>query len=196
MAEERAHTPGPAPLLHPLLHVVLHEPEIPNNTGNIGRTCVALGAALHLIHPMGFDISEKACRRAGLDYWPRLSVSEHTDWARYKDRTNGAARSAPARWCLTTKADRSVFDAAIEPGDHLVFGKESRGLPRSILAEDHDRCVSLPMVPGERSLNLSTAVCAVVYCAVRRFVAEGHASLDDAGRLVTPTRAHADDIRT
>lgn len=180
----------------PLLHVVLHEPEIPNNTGNIGRTCVALGAALHLIHPMGFDISEKACRRAGLDYWPRLSVSEHESWGGYKDQTNRGASRTPVRWYLTTKADRSVFDASIEPGDHLVFGKESRGLPRSILDEDRDRCMSLPMVPGERSLNLSTAVCAVVYCAVRRFVAQGHAHLDDSGRLVAPPRAHAEDIRT
>jgi len=170
----------------PLLEVVLHEPEIPNNTGNIGRTCVALGASLHLIHPMGFDISEKACRRAGLDYWPRLAVTEHESWVKYKQHTNATDNKSPspARWMLTTKADRSVFDAEFAPGDHLVFGKEGRGLPRSILDEDRDRCVCLPMVPGERSLNLSTAVCAVLYCAIQRFVQDGHATLDADGRLI------------
>lgn len=169
----------------PLLHVVLHEPEIPNNTGNIGRTCVALGSSLHLIKPMGFEISEKACRRAGLDYWPRLDVQEHESWVKYKQSTNTKSdrSSQPRRWFLTTKATCSVFDADIEPGDHIVFGKESRGLPGSILDEDRARCVSLPMMPGERSLNLSTAVCAVMYCAVRRFATSGLVAVDAAGRL-------------
>ena len=175
----------------PLLEVVLHEPEIPNNMGNIGRTCVALGSSLHLIHPLGFDVSEKACRRAGLDYWPRLAVTEHESWVRYKQHTNAQAGppSKPTRWMLTTKADRSVFDAEFAPGDHLVFGKEGKGLPRSILDEDPARCVSLPMMPGERSLNLSTAVCAVLYCAVRRFVQEGHATLGKDGRLIAGVSA-------
>lgn len=181
----------------PLLHVVLHEPEIPNNTGAIGRTCVALGSALHLIHPMGFDVSEKACRRAGLDYWPRLRVREHASWVAYKqsERRDPALgekssvhsdASQPTRWFLTTKASCSVFDADIGPGDHLVFGKESRGLPGSILDEDRSRCVSLPMVAGERSLNLSTAVCAVMYCAVRRFADRGVVGVSPDGRLGPP----------
>ncbi len=182
--------------VEPLLHVVLHEPEIPNNTGNIGRTCVALGSALHLIHPMGFDVGEKACRRAGLDYWPRLRVQEHADWVRYKQSTiiDGstpeAAPRAPRRWFLTTKASCSVFDADIEPGDHLVFGKESRGLPASIRDEDPACCVSLPMVAGERSLNLSTAVCAVMYGALRRFADQGAVRIDPEGRLARGVVRH------
>jgi tRNA (cytidine/uridine-2'-O-)-methyltransferase len=186
----------------PLLHVVLHEPEIPNNTGNIGRTCVALGSALHLIHPMGFDISEKACRRAGLDYWPRLTVHEHASWIAYKqsasmtnpgDRDQPGSASRPIRrWCLTTKATCSVFDADIEPGDHLVFGKESKGLPLSIREEDPDRCVSLPMVAGERSLNLSTAVCAVMYGALHRFAGAGAVRIDTNGRLAAGRIAEHD----
>jgi len=169
----------------PLLHVVLHEPEIPNNTGNIGRTCVALGSALHLIHPLGFDLSEKACRRAGLDYWPRLSVHEHASWPQYKQTSikEGDSPCAPKRWCLTTKATCSVFDADIDIGDHLVFGKESKGLPRSILDEDRERCVCLPMVEGERSLNLSTAVAAVMYGAVHGLASRGLVRISAEGRL-------------
>lgn len=190
---------GPWDGRSPLLHVVLHEPEIPNNTGNIGRTCVALASALHLIHPIGFDLSEKACRRAGLDYWPRLSVREHASWSAYKQSTIEpiSAETSPARppvrWMLSTRATCSVFDADIEPGDHLVFGKESRGLPASILDEDRDRCVCLPMVADERSLNLSTAVAAVMYCALQRLVELDRVRLGDAGRLrgtATPTGAH------
>ncbi|MEM1330701.1 MAG: tRNA (cytidine(34)-2'-O)-methyltransferase [Planctomycetota bacterium] len=157
--------------------IVLHEPEIPNNTGNIGRTCVALGAPLHLIHPLGFELTEKACRRAGLDYWPRLDVSEHGSWATYRDTTPGATR-----WLLTTRAERSVYDAEFRPGDHLVFGKETRGLPDEILNEDPDHRVTLPMVRGERSLNVATAVCAVLYEAVRQQIARGEIEID-RGRL-------------
>jgi tRNA (cytidine/uridine-2'-O-)-methyltransferase len=169
----------------PLFHVVLHEPEIPNNTGNIGRTCVALRSALHLVHPLGFDISEKACRRAGLDYWPRLAVHEHASWVAYKQHANEARDEAavPRRWFLTTRATCSVFEADFEIGDHLVFGKESKGLPSSILDEDRSRCVCLPMVAGERSLNLSTAVAAVMYGALQCLVQGGRVALDEAGRL-------------
>ena len=157
--------------------VVLHEPEIPNNTGNIGRSCVALGAPLHLIHPLGFELSEKACRRAGLDYWPRLSVTEHGSWNAYEGSTSGARR-----WMLTTRTERSVYDADFQPGDHLVFGKETAGLPDDLLAEAPDRCLSLPMVDGERSLNLATAVCVVLYEAVRQQVARGQFRVEH-GRL-------------
>ncbi|MFG0259924.1 MAG: tRNA (cytidine(34)-2'-O)-methyltransferase [Phycisphaerales bacterium JB041] len=164
--------------MSPLLHVVLHEPEIPNNTGNIGRTCVALDCALHLIHPLGFDLDEKACRRAGLDYWPRLDVREHDSLERYLD----AHRDARL-WVLSTKATRPVWDAAIEPGDHLLFGKETRGLPAEVLDRFSDRLVTLPMVPSERSLNLATAVCAVAYEGVRQLVGSGRVSLDAMGRI-------------
>lgn len=158
-------------------HVVLHRPEIPNNTGNIGRTCVAVGAALHLIHPLSFDIDEKACRRAGLDYWPRLDLSEHADWSAY------TGSSAARRWLFTTKTDRPVFDAELLPGDHLVFGSETKGLPDEILEANADNLVTLPMARGERSLNLATAVCAAVYESVRQQLARGQLALDNAGRL-------------
>ncbi len=166
----------------PLFHVVLHEPEIPNNTGNIGRTCVAAACALHLIKPLGFDTSEKACRRAGLDYWPRLGVREHDSWDRYLADQHDS-RGEPRIWLLTTKTKRSPFDVGFRRGDHLVFGKESAGLPASLLEAFPHRCVGLPMVRHERSLNLATAVCAVVYEGVRQLLARGEATLDDSGRL-------------
>lgn len=166
--------------MSPLLHVVLHEPEIPNNTGNIGRTCVALDCALHLIHPLGFDLDEKACRRAGLDYWPRLDVREHGSLGHYLE-THADARL----WVLSTKGTRPVWDARFEPGDHLLFGKETRGLPDEVLDRFADRLVTLPMVPAERSLNLATAVCAVAYEAVRQLVGSHGAGLDAEGRLVS-----------
>lgn len=161
-----------------MFDVVLVEPEIPNNTGNIGRTCVATGCRLHLVHPLGFDVDEKACRRAGLDYWPRLRVVEHRDYDAYLRVT------APARrWFFSTKGRRSYFAADLRPGDHLVFGKETGGLPEELLADHPDSVLAMPMVPGERSLNLATAVCAVVYEGVRQALARGEASLDDALRL-------------
>jgi tRNA (cytidine/uridine-2'-O-)-methyltransferase len=168
--------PGPAP--GPLFHVVLLEPEIPNNTGNIGRTCVALGAALHLIHPLGFDLSEKARRRAGLDYWARLVVTEYRSWDDYL-----AATSPASRWFLTTKASRPIYDAQLAPGDHLVFGKETAGLPASLVARYTHRLASLPMVRGERSLNVATAVCAVLYEGVRQLLAADRLTLGPDGRL-------------
>jgi tRNA (cytidine/uridine-2'-O-)-methyltransferase len=157
---------------------VLHEPEIPNNTGNIGRSCVALGSHLHLIHPLGFEISEKACRRAGLDYWPRLSVQEHAHWDAYL-QFNKPNR----RWLFTTKSKRNLFDVQFLLGDHLVFGKETAGLPASVLEADPERCVSLPMVAGERSLNLATAVCAAMVEGVRQLRVQGQIGLDEQGRL-------------
>lgn len=148
-----------------LFHVVLHEPEIPNNTGNIGRTCVATRCGLHLIHPLGFELSEKACRRAGLDYWPRLSVREHADW-------DGFLADEHVRrermWVFTTRTRQCVFDAEFQPGDYLVFGKESAGLPRGLVDAYADRCVSFPMVAGERSMNLSSVVSAAVYEGIRQ----------------------------
>jgi tRNA (cytidine/uridine-2'-O-)-methyltransferase len=162
----------------PLFQVVLHEPEIPNNTGNIGRTCVATGCSLRLIRPLGFDTSEKACRRAGLDYWPRLDVREHDSWEQYLQAER------PARlWLLSTKPGRSVFEAELRPGDALVFGKETAGLPGSILEAYPSQRLFLPMAAGERSLNVATAVCAVVYEGIRQMLARGELSLDGAGRI-------------
>lgn len=176
----------------PLVHVVLHEPEIPNNTGNIGRTCVATGSRLHLIEPLGFDVSEKACRRAGLDYWPRLAPTMHADWAAYLAATGGAAEGGvePRRWLFTTKSGRSVVGGGggveFRRGDHLVFGKETRGLPDALLARYPEWCVSLPMVAGERSLNLATAVCAAVYLVADQLARRGEPMVDRAGRLLGP----------
>lgn len=153
----------------PLLHVVLHEPEIPNNTGNIGRSCVALGAALHLIHPLGFDLSEKACRRAGLDYWRRLDVVGHAGWGAYASATAGARR-----FLFTARARVSAFDVEFRPGDHLVFGRESVGLPPEIVSDPAaGTAVALPMLSGERSLNVATVVCVAMYEALRQFAARG-----------------------
>jgi tRNA (cytidine/uridine-2'-O-)-methyltransferase len=157
--------------------VVLVRPQIPNNTGNIGRTCVATGCWLHLVHPLAFDTSEKACRRAGLDYWPRLAVREHESWERFLE-----ARPEPV-WLFSTKGRRPLFEAALRPGDWLVFGNETEGLPEPLLREREDRMLSLPMLPAERSLNLATAVCAVVYEGVRQCLTRGDVRLDGQGRL-------------
>lgn len=169
----------------PLFHITLHEPEIPNNTGNIGRTCVATGCALHLIRPLGFDTSEHALRRAGLDYWKRLAPREHDDWSEWVRYWRSLpappnAPRAPAQWAFTTKSARPLWDADLRPGDALVFGKETRGLPDSLIhdfARD-DRALCLPMLVGERSLNVATAVCAVVVEGLRQCAARGEITLD------------------
>lgn len=165
----------------PLFHIVLHEPEIPNNTGNIGRTCIATGCSLHLIEPLGFDTSEKACRRAGLDYWPRLNPARHTNWDAF------IANEKPARmWFCTTRSTRSLASPAapvLARGDYLIFGKETRGLPDALLAANAQHCITLPMMPTERSLNLATAVCAVVYLGIDQLVRAGALHVGGDGRL-------------
>jgi len=163
----------------PLFHIVLHEPEIPNNTGNIGRTCVATACALHLVHPLGFNITEKACRRAGLDYWPRLDLHEHPSW----EACEGALQGRTL-WVFSTKATRSVFSATLKKGDALVFGRESCGLPSSILDRYAASMVGFPMMPGERSLNLATAVCNAAYEGIRQLLEQREIGLDASGKLV------------
>jgi tRNA (cytidine/uridine-2'-O-)-methyltransferase len=167
-----------------MFNIVLHEPEIPNNTGNIGRTCVATGCSLHLIHPLGFDTSEKACRRAGLDYWPRLKPREHPSWETY------LTTEQPARlWFFSTHASRPLTGLTaplLMPGDSLVFGKETRGLPPSLLHAHPTQSIMLPMIAGERSLNLATAVCAVIYLGLDHLQRAGMLSLTPAGRLNAP----------
>lgn len=147
------------------LHVVLHEPEIPNNTGNIGRTCVATGAKLHIIKPMAFDTTEKALRRAGLDYWPRLNPAEHES---FDDYLRDTAVRPDKLWLFTTRSHCPVWEAPIHPGHHLIFGKETSGLPAEILDRYPHRCVTLPMIEDERSLNLATVVCAALYEGLRQ----------------------------
>ena len=148
----------------PLLHVVLYQPDIPQNTGNIGRTCVAVNAKLWLIRPLGFRLDEKHLRRAGMDYWP------HLDWEAVESWNEICTRLPDANvWCLTKFATRHVWDATFERGDILLFGSESRGLPESIRAELPSRNLKLPMTDKVRSLNLASTANTVVYEAVRQF---------------------------
>jgi len=159
---------------------VLHEPEIPNNTGNIGRTCIATGSKLHIIKPMSFDTDEKALRRAGLDYWPRLNPTEHESFDEYL-RVTGIRPDQ--MWFFTTKATCPLWEAPIHPGNHLIFGKETAGLPGEILSRYPSRCVGLPMCEGERSLNLATAVCSAVYEGLRQCSARGQYFVCPEGKL-------------
>ena len=146
-------------------HVVLVEPEIPPNTGNIGRLCVAAGASLHLVGPLGFDIDDRSLKRAGLDYWPHLDLSL---WPSLED-LQAAADTAARFFYLTTRAARPYWDARFQPGDHLVFGPESRGLPTPLLRRHPERCLTIPMPgAGARSLNLATSAGIVLYEALRQ----------------------------
>ena len=146
-----------------MLNIVLVEPEIPQNCGNIARTCAATGSVLHLIRPLGFDISEKAVRRAGLDYWSQVTVRD------YEDLEDFFARNRVEQmWCLSTKAPRSYAEASFADGCYLFFGKETKGLPEDFLDKHYDSCIRLPMRPDTRSLNLSNAVAITVYEALRQ----------------------------
>ena len=146
-----------------MLHIVLVQPEIHQNTGNIARTCAATGARLHLIRPLGFEITDKALKRAGLDYWYALDVKL---WESLSDFLE--AHGGDRLWYLTTKAPRGYTEAAFRDGDFLLFGPESRGLPEEMLYGRPDRCLRIPMVPGTRSLNLSSSAAIVVYEALRQ----------------------------
>ena len=150
---------------HPaLLHIVLHQPDIPQNTGNIGRTCVAVGAKLWLIRPLGFRLDEKHLRRAGMDYWPLLDWEAVDSWAELRQRLPEARY-----WFVEESGDRSVWEADFAPGDVLVFGSETRGLPTGMLAENSATTLKYPMRPQVRSLNLASTATAVIYEAVRQF---------------------------
>ena len=149
--------------MSPMMHIVLHEPEIPANTGNIGRSCVSTGAHLHLIRPLGFSLDEKYLRRAGLDYWKDLNVTVYEDYQDFLAKNPGARI-----WYATTKARQVYTDAVFSDGDFLMFGKESAGIPEEILVEDPERCIRIPMVKDNRSLNLSNAVAVVLYEALRQ----------------------------
>jgi len=168
----------------PLAHIVLLNPEIPNNTGSIGRTCVATGAALHLIHPLAFDIDEKACRRAGLDYWPRLNLTNHHSLPAYQK--SKALHPTKNTWYLSARATKTIYDIAPTRADHFVFGQESTGLPQSLLDQNPDHCISIPIVPSERSLNLSTAVAITLYTVIQSLHATNQVQIDPQGRLINP----------
>lgn len=148
----------------PLLHIVLHQPDIPQNTGNIGRTCVAVGAKLWLVRPLGFRLDERHLRRAGMDYWEHVDWEVVENWRELRERLAGKNF-----WYLTKTARRLVWDAQFQPGDVLVFGSETRGLPQAILSAEPSRNLSLPMRGPVRSLNLASSATAVIYEAVRQF---------------------------
>ena len=146
------------------LNIVLYEPEIPANTGNIGRTCVATGTKLHLIEPLGFSLSEKALKRAGMDYWSQLEVERYVNYEDFLQRNPGAKI-----YMATTKAKKIYSEASYEPDCYIMFGKESAGIPEEILVEHPEECVRIPMIAGARSLNLSNTVAVGVYEVLRQW---------------------------
>ena len=146
-----------------MLNIVLHEPEIPANTGNIGRTCVATGTRLHLIEPLGFRLSEKDLKRAGMDYWPQLDVTTYVNYEDFLKKNPGARP-----YMATTKGPRVYTEAQFEPDCYIMFGKESAGIPEEILLENQERAIRIPMLGDTRSLNLSNSVAIVLYEALRQ----------------------------
>lgn len=193
-----------------IMHIVLHEPEIPGNTGNIGRSCAATNTSLHLIEPLGFDITEKELRRAGLDYWAQLDVHRYRDYEDFLlenfggdpdrslqedpeaesgkgsrgEQTNKKEEASPARppriWYATTKAKRLYCEADFGPDDYIMFGKESAGIPEEILVDHEETCIRIPMGYNIRSLNLSNAVAIVLFEALRQ---TGFPGLEREGEL-------------
>ena len=178
-----------------MFNIVLHEPEKPDNTGNIGRTCVATDSALHLIYPLGFQLTRKNIHHAGLDYWERLKLFTHDSYKDFLEYFSGARIAHPyedgartahpyedgartahqyedgartSLWFATTKAHRSYTDVKFNDGDFIMFGKESAGIPEEILANDEEHCIRIPMKENERSLNLSNSVAVVLYEALRQ----------------------------
>ena len=157
------------------LNIVLHEPEIPANTGNIGRSCVATGTRLHLIEPLGFKLTEYALKRAGMDYWPQLDYTRYINYADFLERNPGARI-----FMATTKAHKNYCEADYRDGDYIMFGKESAGIPEEILVENEERCIRIPMLPAIRSLNLSNSVNIILFEALRQL---GFPGLEDEGEL-------------
>lgn len=146
-----------------MLNIVLHQPEIPANTGNIGRTCVATGARLHLIEPLGFRLNEKEIRRAGMDYWEHLDVSRYVNYQEFLEKNPNAKI-----WYATTKAKHVYSEVSFGADDYIMFGKESAGIPEELLVEHEDACIRIPMLSEIRSLNLSNSVAVVLYEALRQ----------------------------
>lgn len=156
-------------------HIVLHEPEIPANTGNIGRTCAATGTSLHLIEPLGFKINEKALKRAGMDYWDRLDVTTYIDYRDFLERNPGAKI-----YYASTKAPRMYTEVEYEDGCYIMFGKESAGIPEEILWENRDTAIRIPMLEETRSLNLGNSAAIILYEALRQ---HGFEKMIGTGRL-------------
>ncbi len=158
-----------------MLNIVLLEPEIPANTGNIGRTCVAAEAKLHLIEPLGFRLNEKNLKRAGMDYWDNLDVTTYINYEDFLDRNPGAKI-----YMATTKAPKIYTEVRYEPDCYIMFGKESAGIPEEILVNHKEECIRIPMAGGIRSLNLGNSVAIVLYEALRQI---GFADLKLSGEL-------------
>lgn len=159
-----------------MINIVLYEPEMPANTGNIGRTCVATNTRLHLIEPLGFKLNEKQILRAGLDYWDKLDVQVYSD---YDDFLEKNPRAREKMYMATTKAKHTHSDVCYESDCYIMFGKESAGIPEEILVENEENCVRIPMWGGIRSLNLSNSVAIILYEALRqngyeKMALEGH----------------------
>ena len=146
-----------------MFHIVLVEPEIPQNAGNIARTCAATGCVLHMVRPLGFEVSDKYLKRAGLDYWHLVDVRYYDSFAEVLEKNAGATF-----YFFTTKARRRHSDAAFKDGDFLVFGKETKGLPEELLMKNEKTCLRIPMFSEARSLNLSNSVAIAVYEALRQ----------------------------
>ena len=158
-----------------MLNIVLLEPEIPANTGNIGRTCVASGTRLHLIEPLGFSLSEKALKSAGMDYWKDLDVTTYIDYQDFLDRNPGAKI-----YMATTKARKIYTEVSYEDDCYIMFGKESAGIPEEILVQNQENCIRIPMMEKIRSLNLGNSAAIVLYEALRQ---NGFAGLEREGKL-------------
>ena len=158
-----------------MLNIVLHEPEIPANTGNIGRTCVATGTRLHLIEPLGFSLDEKKLKRAGMDYWKDLDVRTYIDFEDFMEK-NPAAKI----YMATTKAPNVYSDVKYEPDCYIMFGKESAGIPEEILVQHKENSVRIPMIGDIRSLNLSNSVAIILYEALRQ---NGFTGMEMEGHL-------------
>ncbi len=173
-----------------VLHIVLVEPEIPPNCGNIARTCAATGSRLHLVEPLGFDVSDRAVKRAGLDYWHLVQVSVHSSLEALFRQHPEAAEDL---WLATTKAPRAYCEAAFSPDCWLFFGRETAGLPAAFRERHRDRCVRLPMVDAARSLNLANSAAVLVYEALRQngfpgLLGTGEMAEEASETLVTPIK--------
>ena len=151
-----------------MMNIVLLEPEIPQNTGNIGRTCVATGTKLHLIEPLGFRVDEKSVKRAGMDYWPNLDKQVYISYRDFMEQNRGAKI-----YMATTKAEKMYTEVEYEQDCFIMFGKESAGIPEEILVENQENCIRIPMIGDIRSLNLGNSVAIVLYEALRQTGFEG-----------------------
>lgn len=157
------------------MNIVLHQPEIPGNTGNIGRTCVATSTSLHLIEPLGFRLDEKSLKRAGMDYWHLLDVHRYMNFQDFQTRNPGVKI-----WMATTKARKTYTEVIYGPDDYIMFGRESAGIPEELLVDHETTCIRIPMLPAIRSLNLSNSVAIVLYEALRQ---QGFQGLEREGQL-------------